>query len=71
MKIKSFFSTIIGLAIFLSALYLSYGWLTHKPKAFKDHTKVEDFALLVEAIKPKPINKPNRGRSFWNCYSYS
>jgi len=65
MKIKSFISTIIGLAIFASALYLSYGWLTHKPKAFKHHTKrVEDFAPLVEAIKPKPIDKPIEVEAF-------
>ncbi|WOE69462.1 efflux RND transporter periplasmic adaptor subunit [Hydrogenimonas thermophila] len=65
MKIKSFISTIIGLAIFASALYLSYGWLTHKPRAFKHHIKrVEDFAPLVETIKPKPIDKPIEVEAF-------
>ncbi|WP_200762369.1 efflux RND transporter periplasmic adaptor subunit [Nitrosophilus alvini] len=57
MREKNRFHLILKVVIVLAvaglSLYISYYWITNKPKARKRVHKIEKRALLVETIKPK------------------
>ncbi|NPA30190.1 MAG: efflux RND transporter periplasmic adaptor subunit [Epsilonproteobacteria bacterium] len=56
--------TLTGTAIVVGGVWLSYYWLTHKPKAHKRFRGARPKAPLVETIRPKPVNLPATVETF-------
>jgi len=68
---KTLFSTLLTLLVISVALYFSYHWLQHKPKAHKyNRSHSQQNATLVEVMKPLPTDISVHVQSYGTVIPY-